>query len=197
MNMRIFTALYEKMMEYSRHPHAPYYLFGLSFAESSFFPIPPDVMLAPMALAKPDQAWTYATLTTIASVLGGLLGYLIGAVAFNFVHPYIISFGYEQTYQHIETWFNLWGFWIIFIAGFAPIPYKLFTVAAGAMKIALLPFVLGSIVGRGGRFFLVTLVIKLGGVRMEQIVAKYIERISWVVIILLIAGYWYWHRTHT
>lgn len=193
--MRIFTFLYNKMMSWAQHRHAPYYLFGLSFAESSFFPIPPDVMLAPMALAKPQQAWNYATLTTIASVLGGVFGYLIGALAFNLIHPYIIQFGYEANYQQIQVWFNEWGFWLMFFAGFAPIPYKLFTVAAGAMHIALLPFILGSIVGRGGRFFLVTGVMLWGGARMEKIVARYIEIIGWLVVILLLFVYWFWYYT--
>ncbi len=194
--MRIFSTLYEKMIAWARHRHAPYYLFGLSFAEYSFFPIPPDFMLAPMALANPSRAWNYATLTTIASVLGGIAGYFIGLLAFKLVHPYIINFGYENTYQQIETWFSVWGFWIIFVAGFAPIPYKLFTIAAGALKIALVPFVLGSIVGRGGRFFLVTLAIKLGGEKLEQSIAKYIDHISWVLVgcILLFACWHFWYK---
>ncbi len=184
-------------MSWAQHRHAPYYLFGLSFAESSFFPIPPDVMLAPMALAKPQQAWNYAALTTIASVLGGILGYLIGAIAFNLVHPYIIHFGYEAYYQEIQIWFKTWGFWLMFFAGFAPIPYKLFTVAAGAMNIALLPFILGSTIGRGGRFFLVTLVMRWGGERIEKVVARYIERIGWFVVILLLFAYLFWyHQPH-
>ncbi len=197
--MRIFTFLYNKMMAWARHQHAPYYLFGLSFAESSFFPIPPDVMLAPMALAKPQQAWYYATLTTIASVLGGLFGYLIGAVAFKFIHPYIIHFGYEARYEQIQAWFTIWGFWLMLFAGFAPIPYKLFTVAAGALHIPLLPFVLGSIVGRGGRFFLVTGVMLWGGERMEKLVARYVEIIGWITVALLlfVYGFWYHHPTHS
>lgn len=196
--MRIFSFLYNKMMDWARHRHAPYYLYVLSFAESSFFPIPPDVMLAPMALAKPDRAWSYATYTTIASVLGGVFGYLIGALAFSLIHPYIIKLGYEANYQQIQAWFNVWGFWLMFFAGFAPIPYKLFTIAAGAMHIALLPFILGSAIGRGGRFFLVTWVMLWGGERMEKIVVRYIERIGWIVVILLLFTYWFWyHHPHS
>lgn len=187
--MRIFSYLYNKMLEWSRHRHAPYYLYVLSFAESSFFPIPPDFMLAPMALANRKQAWTYATFTTIASVLGGLFGYLIGAWAFNLVHPLIIHLGYELTYQKIQLWFKTWGFWVMFFAGFAPIPYKLFTIAAGAMHIPLIPFILGSIVGRGGRFFLVAATIFWGGERLEQILTRYVDRIAWSV--LGVAGFSY------
>lgn len=195
--MRIFTPLYDKMMVWSRHRLAPYYLFGLSFAESSVFPIPPDVMLAPMALAKPNRAWLYATLTTIASVLGGVFGYLIGAFAFNLVHPYLIHFGYEATYLQIEAAFKTWGFWLMFIAGFAPIPYKLFTIAAGALHIPLLPFILGSTIGRGGRFFLVALAMLWGGEKLEQWLNRYIERICWITLIVLAIGYGFWHNYAT
>lgn len=184
--MRIFSILYTKILEWSKHRHAPYYLYGLSFAESSFFPIPPDFMLAPMALAKPDSAWTYAALTTIASVLGGVLGYLIGMWAFSFVYHCIIQFGYEHSYQQIVTAFNKWDFWVMLVAGFAPIPYKLFTIAAGATHIAMLPFVLGSLLGRGGRFFLVALFIWWGGERMERILMRSIDWLGWLLVVSLL-----------
>lgn len=191
--MRLFSALYNKIMLWSQHRHAPYYLYSLSFAESSFFPIPPDFMLAPMALAKPERAWVYAAWTTIASVLGGVLGYYIGYLAFNLVHPLIIQFGYENTYQHIETWFKLWGFWLTFVAGFAPIPYKLFTIAAGATHISLLPFIIGSFVGRGGRFFLVTGLMLWGGERMKDLLVRYVDRLGWLLVVLIFLVYCIWH----
>ncbi len=191
--MRLFSKLYKWIMECSKHPHAAYYLFGLSFAESSVFPIPPDVMLAPMALSHPNRAWNYASLTTIASVLGGLFGYAIGMYFFKIVHPYIIYLGYEQHYQHIVQWFGLWGFWVMFFAGFAFIPYKLFTIAAGATAMPLLPFVLGSLVGRGGRFFLVTLMMVWGGERMQLMLEKYVERLGWAFLLLFALGYLAWH----
>ncbi len=195
--MRIFSLLYKKMMQWSKHRHAPYYLYGLSFAESSIFPIPPDVMLAPMALANRDRAWSFATYTTIASVLGGLFGYLIGAVAFNLVHPLLIHLGYENSYHTIQTWFDAWGFWVMFIAGFAFIPYKIFTIAGGAAHISLLPFILGSIVGRGGRFFLVTGLVLWGGERMEKLLERYIDRIAWITIgiAFLIYGIYVYYPT--
>jgi membrane protein YqaA with SNARE-associated domain len=191
--MRIFSFLYNKMMAWARHRHAPYYLFGLSFAESSFFPIPPDVMLAPMVLAKPTKAWNYALGTTIASVLGGILGYFIGMLAFDLIQPYILEFGYESTYLQVQGWFQMWGFWVMFFAGFAFIPYKIFTITAGAMHIAMLPFILGSAVGRGGRFFLVTAIMLWGGPRMEKMVERYIERVGWVIVVLLVLVYVAWH----
>jgi membrane protein YqaA with SNARE-associated domain len=150
-------------------------------------------MLAPMALAKPERAWYYACITTIASVLGGLFGYITGMFFFKLIHPYIIYVGYAQTFDQIVQWFQTYGFWVMFFAGFAFIPYKIFTIAAGAMGMALIPFTLGSIVGRGGRFFLVTLFMLLGGQRMETALSKNIDRIGWATIILLALGYLIWH----
>jgi len=185
--VRIFSALYAKAMVWAAHRHAPWYLGGLSFAESSFFPIPPDVMLAPMSLARTDRAWWYAALTTITSVLGGLFGYLIGMLAIDAVLPLIIDAGYGARYEQVIEWFEIWGIWIIFIAGFSPIPYKLFTIAAGASAMALLPFALASLVGRGGRFFLVAGLMRWGGAPMEKILRTYVDRLGWLVIILGVA----------
>lgn len=192
--MKLFSSLYNRMIHWSKHPHAPIYLGTLSFAESSFFPIPPDVMLAPMALAKPQKAWSYAMLTTLTSVLGGLFGYLLGFAFFPLVYKLIVHFGYESTYQLVQTWFTQWGFWIMFFAGFAFIPYKIFTIAAGAAHMALLPFTLGSFVGRGGRFFLVAALIRIGGIKFEQYIAKYIEYIGWAMILLLLLLYLVYHH---
>lgn len=187
--MRFFSALYKKMLLWAKHPYAPYYLFGLSFAESSVFPIPPDVMLAPMALASPHRAWWYATITTVSSVLGGVFGYFIGMYFIEITHPILIELGYAETYQHVVSWFNSWGFWLIFVAGFAPIPYKLFTIAAGATGMAMFPFVIGSFIGRGGRFFLVAGLMLWGGERMQQLLHRYIDYIGWTVVGVLILVY--------
>ena len=135
--MKLFTKLYDMALRWAAHRHASYYLGGLSFAESSFFPIPPDVMLAPMALARPDKAWRYAFITTVASVLGGIFGYLIGYFAFEFVQPWIEQFGYMPRFEKAQLWFTEWGFWVVLIAGFSPIPYKVFTIAAGSMSLFL------------------------------------------------------------
>jgi membrane protein YqaA with SNARE-associated domain len=191
--MRLFSAIYNKVMIWSQHRHAPYYLCSLSFAESIIFLVPPDLMLAPMVLAKFERAWEYATLTTVASVLGAILGYFIGACAFDLVHPLLIHLGYETTYQHIATWFGHWGFWVMLFAGFAPMPYNLFTIAAGATHIALLPFLLGSLIGRGGRFFLVTLLMLWGGERMKDMLVRYIDRIGWIVVIAIVLIYCVWN----
>ena len=180
--MRPFSALYERTLRLAAHRRAPWWLGGLSFAESSFFPIPPDVMLAPMALAKPERAWFYATLTTVTSVLGGLLGYWIGSVAFDAIAPYLEHWGYGARYATVTQWVQAYGVWIIFIVGFSPIPYKLFTVAAGALAMPLLPFALASVVGRGGRFFLVAGLIRWGGAAMEAAIRRHVDTLGWLVV---------------
>ncbi|MEJ2403197.1 MAG: DedA family protein [Candidatus Thiodiazotropha sp.] len=180
--MGLFSALYARAMQWSRHPHAPRYLVGLSFAESSFFPIPPDVMLAPMSMAEPARAWYYAALTTLASVLGGLLGYLIGVFAIDLVEPWLHSWGYWDVYQETRDWFGHWGVWAIFLAGFSPIPYKIFTITAGVVAMALVPFLIASAIGRGARFFLVAALMAWGGPRMEQVLHRYIDRLGWILV---------------
>ncbi len=187
--MKLFSALYARVMRWSAHPHAERYLATLSFAESSFFPIPPDVMLAPMALAQRERAWRFALLTTLASVAGGAAGYLIGHYAFELVEPLIRQAGYWERYERVSVWFDEWGFWAIFIAGFSPIPYKLFTLSAGVIAMNFPLFVLASLIGRGGRFFLVAGLMKWGGERMEQTLRLYIDRIGWLVILAAVVGY--------
>lgn len=187
--MRIFSSLYDRVMKWSVHPHAVRYLAALSFAESSFFPIPPDVMLAPMALARPPRAWNYAALTTAASVLGGILGYLIGTFAFGMVEPLLHEAGYWDSYLVARAWFDEWGFIAIFVAGFSPIPYKVFTITAGVISMAFLPFMLASAVGRGLRFFLVAGLMKLGGPAMEQSLRRYIDIIGWATVALVVVAY--------
>lgn len=187
--MRLFSSLFDRVMRWSAHRHAPYYLAGLSFAESSFFPVPPDVMLAPMALGKPHRAWHFALLTTIASVVGGMVGYLIGMFAFELIEPLLHSAGYWEKYLQTRAWFAEWGVWVIFVAGFSPIPYKVFTITAGVVSMTFLPFVLASAIGRGARFFMVAGLMKWGGPRMEQTMREYIDRLGWLVILALIVAY--------
>ena len=192
--MKIFSALYDRVLRWSAHPHAPRYLGGLSFAESSFFPIPPDVMLAPMTLAKPEKAHDYAALTTIASVLGGVLGWLIGFFAIEMVEPLIEQIGYMDKYQRVVEWFAEWGFWAILIAGFSPIPYKLFTIAGGALGIGLLPFILASFIGRGARFYLVAFAVAWGGPKVESHLREYVDRIGWISVLLILIAYFVFGR---
>ncbi len=183
--MRLFGPLYDRAMGWARHAHARWYLAGLSFAESSFFPIPPDVMLAPMSMARPDRARYYALLTTIASVLGGLAGYLIGMLAFHWVEPVLIDHGYHAKYLQVREWFDAWGFWAVFLAGFSPVPYKLFTITAGVVGMNLPAFLLASLVGRGARFFLVALIMARGGPAMEAKLRTHIDVLGWLTVLIV------------
>jgi membrane protein YqaA with SNARE-associated domain len=183
--MRLFSSLYTRVMVWSRHPRAPWFLGGISFAESSFFPIPPDVMLAPMSLARPDRAWWFATITTLTSVAGGLFGYWIGASFFQWVEPWLQASRYWESFELAKTWFVDYGFWAVFIAGFSPIPYKMFTIAAGVMSMAILPFTLASLIGRGARFFLVAGLMKWGGARMEHALKDWVDRLGWAMVALV------------
>jgi membrane protein YqaA with SNARE-associated domain len=185
--MKIFSPLYTRAMRWARHPHAPWYLGGLSFAESSFFPIPPDVMLAPMSLANPNRAVWFATLTTVTSVLGGMFGYLIGMFFFELVEPLLQEGRYGEGFAVAGQWFEKWGFLAVFAAGFSPIPYKVFTIAAGVVGMAFLPFVLASLIGRGLRFYLVAGLMAWGGERMEQQLHRWVDWLGWLTVALLVA----------
>jgi membrane protein YqaA with SNARE-associated domain len=189
--MKLFSKLYDLALKWAAHRHAPYYLGGLSFAESSFFPIPPDVMLAPMTLARRERAWFYAGLTTVMSVAGGILGYIIGAYAFDVVVPILkdMKMWSDPGYLKVQALFREWGFWAIFIAGFSPVPYKIFTIASGVMQMTFLPFLIASAVGRGARFFLVAGVLYAGGERMERILREYIDTIGWLMVLLVVLLY--------
>lgn len=184
--MKIFSPLYERAMKWARHPRAPWYLGGLSFAESSFFPIPPDVMLAPMSLAQPNKALWFATLTTLTSVLGGILGYLIGVYAFEFVQPMLEGGSYAEPFERARQWFDEWGWLAILAAGFSPIPYKVFTITAGVLSMAFLPFVAASFVGRGARFYLVSTLMAWGGEAMESKLRRWVDWLGWLTVALVV-----------
>jgi membrane protein YqaA with SNARE-associated domain len=172
-------------MRWAAHRHAQWYLAGLSFAESSFFPVPPDVMLAPMALANTAKAWRYALIATFASVVGGAVGYLLGVFAFELIQPLLEQAGYLEKYHMAVSWFEQWGVWVVFVAGFSPIPYKLFTIAAGVVSMSFPPFMLASFIGRGARFFLVAGLMVWGGSRMESMLRQNVDRLGWAVVVLV------------
>ncbi|MCH8334948.1 MAG: DedA family protein [Proteobacteria bacterium] len=182
--MRLFGPLYDRVLNWAKHPHAVRYLGAMSFAESSFFPIPPDVMLAPMCLANRARAWRFATITTAASLAGGIAGYAIGYFLFSAIEPWLHSMGYWTAYLRAREWFDNWGIWAVFVAGFSPIPYKIFTISAGVVMLSFPGFVVASLIGRGARFFLVAGLVIAGGERMESTIATYIERIGWGVVAL-------------
>jgi membrane protein YqaA with SNARE-associated domain len=180
----MFLRLYDRVIALSAHRRAPAFLSILSFTESSFFPIPPDVMLIPMCLAKPLKSWQYAALCTLASVMGGMAGYLIGKLAFSWIEPWLMGSGYAGAFESAVAAFETWGFWYILLAGFTPIPYKVFTISAGVVGMPVLAFIGGSFAGRGGRFFLVAALIRLGGEKLATRMRKYIDLIGWAMIAL-------------
>lgn len=184
--MNVFSRLYEMVLGWAEHPHATRYLAGLSVIESAFAPVPPpDVMLIPMTLRKPSSWFSLALKTTLFSVLGGLLGYIIGYFAFEILEPYLHEMGYWEKFQIVVEWFKKWGFSIVFIAGFSPLPYKLFTIAAGTLSLSLIPFLLASVIGRGSRFFLVAFLVMKFGPKVEPVVKKYVEWLGWGTVLLL------------
>lgn len=188
--MKIFGWLYDKVLSWSKHRRAPVILAGISFSESVIFPIPPDVMLAPMAMTQPQRAWHFAGLTTACSVLGGLVGYWLGYFLFEpLVLPIVEWAGYQSKLTQVMNWFQEYGFWIIFIAGFSPLPYKLFTVTGGMLNIALIPFLLGSAFSRGIRFFLVAWLMKTGGPAMADRLRVYVDRIGWGMVLVAVIAY--------
>lgn len=190
--MRLFGPLYDRVLAWSAHRRAPWVLAGLSFSEASFFPIPPDVMLIPMSLAAPQRWWRFALLATLASAIGGVLGYLIGWLAIDLITPYLDRWGYAHALEVARHWFQQWGFWAVLVAGFSPIPYKAFTITAGAMLMNPLGFFVASVLGRGGRFFLVAALIALFGPKIAPRLRQYIEWLGWLTVSLLLLAILIW-----
>lgn len=191
----MFRALYDRVLVWSRHRHARRYLAGLSFAEATFFPIPPDVMLAPMVLAERSAAWRLAFLTTVTSVAGGLFGYLIGWLAIEAILPLIERAGYMAAYLSAVDAFEAYGVWFVMLAGFTPIPFKIITIAGGALGTPLPAFVLGSVIGRGVRFYLVSGIIWAGGERAAERLRDWVDLLGWLVIAAVALGglvWWLW-----
>lgn len=186
---RVFGPLYDRVLRWSAHRHAPRYLAVLSFAESSFFPVPPDVMLVPMSVSRPERSAALALLTTVASVAGALVGYAIGYFALEALLPWVEAAGLLPQYHEAVTWFEEWGLWVVLVAGFTPLPYKAFTIAAGALSLSLLPFLVGSLIGRGARFGLVATLAGTLGARVEPLVRRWIEWLGWGVLVLAVAAW--------
>lgn len=192
--MTLFKPWYDRVLRWSRHPHAERYLGVMSFAESSFFPIPVDVMLAPMCLADRDRWVRYATIATIFSVLGGLAGYAIGWGLFEAIEPWLRESHYWEDFEVASQWLNDYGVWVVFAMGFSPLPYKVATIAAGVAVINLPGFFIGSLVGRAARFFLVAGLVRLGGDKFESTLSKYVERIGWATVVVIVIAVWFMMR---
>ena len=185
--------LYDAVLRLSASRHAPAALFAVSFAESSFFPIPPDVMLAPMVLTRPEKAWRYAAICTLASVLGGMLGYAIGYFLTDFASWLLALIGHSDGPAAFQAWFAQWGIWVILIKGLTPIPYKLVTIASGLAQFSFLTFIVASVVTRGARFFLVAFVVKRFGPAMLPVIEKRLGLIAGLAI-AAVAGLLIWRH---
>lgn len=193
--MKLFGPLYERTLTWSRHRHAPTLLTGLSVAEAVVFPVPPEVMLAPMCLAQPKRGFWFATLSLLGSLAGAVIGYLLGHFAYELITPMLTMLGWSgrvdaQVTELREIAANSpWkAFWLLVLAGFTPIPLKIFTWASGIVGVPFLPFLAAMLVGRGKRVFLVALAIHLGGARAEATLRRYIEPIGWAASVLLLAA---------
>jgi len=185
---RWIRAMYDWTMKLAGSKHALPAMAAVSFAESSFFPVPPDVVLAPMILKRPDKAYFYATVCTIASVLGGIAGYAIGYFATPLGQWLLQLTGHAEGLEEFQHWYDQWGAWVILAKGVTPIPYKLVTIASGMAHYAFGMFVLLSVITRGARFFLTAFVLKRFGPKMLEIVEKRLITATFVLLGLLVGG---------
>lgn len=182
--------LYDWTLSLAAGPRAPAALGSVSFVESSVFPIPPDILLIPMVIARRDKAWWYALLCTVASVAGGVLGYLIGMFLFEQVAVPILSFyGKMEKFDEFRDVFNHWGWWFVFIAGLTPFPYKVITIASGVAGLSLPVFVVASIVSRGLRFFVVAGLLYLFGPVIKDFIEKRLGLMFTLFVVLLVGGF--------
>jgi membrane protein YqaA with SNARE-associated domain len=186
--------MYQRALGWSRHPRAPALLAGLSFVEAIVFPVMPEVMLGPMCLAQPKRGFRFASISLLFSLLGAVVGYLLGHFAYEAVKPALAALGWldkiDAQVAHLREVVaqSPWkAFWLLVLGGFAPIPMKVFTWASGIVGVPMLPFLLSMGVGRGKRVYLLALAIRLGGERAEKALHRWIEPIGWIALLLLAA----------
>ncbi|MET1415999.1 YqaA family protein [Roseibium sp. HPY-6] len=182
--------LYDWTLSLAAGPRAPAALGSVSFVESSFFPIPPDILLIPMVIARREKAWWYALLCTLTSVAGGVLGYLIGMFLFEQVAQPILSFyGKMDKFDEFSAVFNHWGWWFVFIAGLTPFPYKVITIASGVAGLSLPIFIVASVVSRGIRFFIVAGLLYFFGPPIKEFIEKRLGLMFTLFVVLLVGGF--------
>ncbi|SES21777.1 membrane protein YqaA, SNARE-associated domain [Tranquillimonas rosea] len=181
--------LYDWTLTLADHPHALWVLAAVSFIESSVFPIPPDVLMIPMILAAPHKAWRIALITTVASVLGGLFGYWIGAALYESVgRPVLEFYGKDAYFDEFAVRYNAWGAWAVLIAGVTPFPFKVITILSGTTGLSLPIFVLSSIIARGLRFFIVAALLWRFGPPIREFIERRLGLVFTVFIALLVGG---------
>lgn len=187
---KLIHKTYDTMLSLSAKDHAMLFLFLVAFAESSFFPITPDVMIIPMVLATPQKAWRIAGLATFASVIGGYFGYIIGSCFFDLIaKPLLEMYNALDQFKEFENYYHLYGAWIVFGAGITPFPYKIITIASGVVHLDLFIFTIASILARGIRFFLVAWLLKKYGAPMKVFIEKNLGWLSVLFLILLIGSF--------
>ena len=186
----MLRSLYDRTMKLAGHRHALALLGVVSFAESSIFPIPPDVLLIPMVLAARARAMLFALVCTVASVAGGLAGYAIGYFVFDAVgRPLIEFYGYSGQFAVFQSWYGDWGLWIVIAAGLTPLPYKVFTIASGVAGLDVVVFTLGSVVSRGIRFFLEAALLWKFGPPIRDFVEQHLAKVVTAAFVMLVAGF--------
>lgn len=182
--------IYDYTLNLAARKNALSWLFAVSFIESSFFPIPPDIMIIPMVLAAPANAWKIALTATSASVLGGFFGYIIGVYGFELIaRPLLDFYGYMDGFAKFENYYHQYGAWIVFGAGITPFPYKIITIASGAVHLNLAVFTIASILARGIRFYLIAWLLKRFGEPMKGFIEKNLNLLSVLFLLLLIGGF--------
>jgi len=190
--MRIFRRLYDWVLHWAETPYGALALFLLAVAESSVFPVPPDVLLIALSISLPHRAWYYATICSLGSVIGGVIGYLLGwgfwSLLADFFFTYVPGFT-PQLFARVQALYAEHDFWVVFAAGFTPIPYKVITIAAGVFLINFPVFVLASVIGRSARFFLVAGLIRRYGPGIRSFVDRYFNLLSLLFLLLLIGGF--------
>ncbi|MCW9012809.1 MAG: VTT domain-containing protein [Gammaproteobacteria bacterium] len=185
----IFAGLYKRCMVWAGHPHRERYLVGVSIFESFVFPLPTAMLMIPMVISTPDKAIRLATITTLMSVLGAVIGYLLGYGAIAAIEPWIVKMGWWDQLIAAQTEFAVYGVWAVLIGAFTPAPFKLFTITAGMLSMSFLPFILASLIGRAAHFYLIALLMAWAGPKMEPVVRKYIEWLGWSIIVIALVAY--------
>jgi membrane protein YqaA with SNARE-associated domain len=182
--------LYDWVLHWAETPYGSWALFLLAFAESSFFPVPPDVLLIALAVSIPSKAFRYSLICSVGSVLGGIFGYVIGYQFMEIIGFGILNFyGLTEKYESVAEFYNRYNAWAVGIAGFTPIPYKVFTISAGAFKINFPVFLLASVVSRSARFFIVGGLIYMFGAQIRSFIDRYFNILAVIFVLLLVGGF--------
>ena len=188
---RIIHSIYDKVLDLSGRPNAMFWLIAVAFVESSFFPIPPDIMIIPMVLATPQKAWKIAGYAMIASVIGGYFGYAIGMFGYELIaKPLITFYRYTDAFAKFCDYYREWGAWVVFFAGLTPFPYKVITITSGVLGLNIWVFGLASVLARGIRFFVIAFLLKRYGAPMKVFIEKNLGVLTVVFVVVLFAGFY-------